>query len=137
MGRSRKPDERCGRHPRHQQPPGVCSLCLSEKLTQLSSGAGGGSSSSRSTAASFNGAEDSSYSSSSSLSPYESTSSASSQLSPLRRYRSVKGSGLFGARSIALITRRRVKEEGGSKRKGGFWSRLIPGLGRKTGSGEG
>lgn len=32
-----KPKGRCKKHPKHNQSPGVCSLCLSEKLIQLSS----------------------------------------------------------------------------------------------------
>lgn len=32
-----KPKGRCKKHPKHNQSPGVCSLCLTEKLIQLSS----------------------------------------------------------------------------------------------------
>ncbi|CAK8537544.1 unnamed protein product [Lathyrus sativus] len=32
-----KPNGRCKKHPKHNQSPGVCSLCLCEKLIQLSS----------------------------------------------------------------------------------------------------
>ncbi|KAK4753412.1 hypothetical protein SAY87_022210 [Trapa incisa] len=145
--RPKKPDVRCRKHPKHLQSPGVCSICLREKLARLLSGSGTSSTSFRGGAR----ADDSSYSSSSSLSPYESSSSASStQMSPLRRYRSVKGPGLqFGrrsdenkdaltkSRSIAFFTRNRTgsKEEDGenhdNKHKVRFWSRLIPRRGRR------
>ncbi|OWM80987.1 uncharacterized protein LOC116196106 [Punica granatum] len=141
--RSRKPDGRCRRHPKHQQAPGVCSLCLREKLSQLSIGSGGSCSSS---SRGVGGDEYSSCSSSSSLSPYESSSSCSSLSSPVHRYRLEKGPGLLRgkdvlmkSRSIAFVPRWRGKEVGDqNKGKGGFWSKLIPVPGRKTaGSGEG
>ncbi|KAM7253338.1 hypothetical protein ACFE04_025956 [Oxalis oulophora] len=71
----------CKRHPKHKQSPGVCSLCLREKLSHLQS-----SSTSRSLSI-----QDSCCSTTSSLSSYysscSSTSSTSYISSPLRRYR--------------------------------------------------
>ncbi|KAK7385334.1 hypothetical protein VNO78_31050 [Psophocarpus tetragonolobus] len=63
----------CKKHPKHHQSPGVCSLCLREKLSQLSS-----SNSRRRTTSSI-----ASSSSSSSISSYYSSASASSCASPI------------------------------------------------------
>lgn len=136
-GRPRKPDGRCPRHPKHQQSPGVCSLCLREKLSLLSSSSSSSSASRKRP----------SSSSSSSLSPYESLSSDSSTSSSVNQYRTEKaGSGLFRrnnsvllmkSRSVPLVRSQKGKDEGESNGKAGFWSKLFPGRGRKTGSGEG
>ncbi|KAL3514212.1 hypothetical protein ACH5RR_026929 [Cinchona calisaya] len=134
-----KPNGMCKKHPKHQQSPGVCSICLREKLTQLSSS----TSSSRN-----NNNNDSSCSSSSSLSSMSSShysASASSCSSPLRRrdYRIASvGRGLSlsfiksgknvltKSRSVAFIARKRDggHEEVGmdhGKKKGSFWSKLL------------
>lgn len=149
MDRPRKPDVvQCRRHPKHRQSPGVCSLCLREKLSRLSNSGGRiGSFSSWIMAVSFNNDDDddSSCSSSSSLSPYSSSSSASSPSSPVHRYRFGKEPGhrlggnknvLVKSQPIAFISRRRGKEGGDHKdgNIGGFWSKLIPGRERRTGS---
>ncbi|XP_010272981.1 PREDICTED: uncharacterized protein LOC104608638 [Nelumbo nucifera] len=114
---------RCKKHPKHRQSPGVCSSCLRERLSQLSS-----ATSRRTTAAS-------SCSSSLSSSPYSSDSSSCS--SPLSQPNAsqVKGpvcflksgnDGLMRSRSIAFVTRNRIAAEiTDEKKKGGFWSKLL------------
>ncbi|XP_007018706.2 PREDICTED: uncharacterized protein LOC18592112 [Theobroma cacao] len=127
-GRS-KPNEGCRRHPKHRQSPGVCSLCLGEKLSQLSA-----HTSSRSITTTV-----SSSSSSSSLSSYHSSSSASSCSSPMHRYRfTTEGKGtslslllfsgkniLTKSRSLAFASRMRRKEGDDKKKKDGFLSKLL------------
>ncbi|GLT56451.1 hypothetical protein SLA2020_294900 [Shorea laevis] len=102
-----KPTVGCKKHPKHHQSPGVCSLCLREKLSHLST------SSSRSIAKT----KMESFSSSSSLSSnYSSCSSASSCSSPVyrydRRYASGKGSlsslFLIGSGNNRLLTKSRT-----------------------------
>ncbi|XWS25310.1 hypothetical protein CRYUN_Cryun27aG0058300 [Craigia yunnanensis] len=129
-GRS-KPNEGCKRHPKHMQSPGVCSLCLGEKLSRLSA-----NSSSRCTTTKV---ASSCYSSSSSLSSYYSSSSASSYSSPMHRYRfSTEGKGtsfslllfsgkniLTKSRSVAFSSRMRGKEGDDKKKKSGFLSKLL------------
>lgn len=130
MSRSR-PDGRCRKHPKHKQSPGVCSICLSDKLSQLST-----SCSSRTTSSST--AVDS-VSSSSSLSSY-SSSSCSSPSSPMHRYRyGMEGKGslsfllsgknvLTKSRSMVFVTRIRCNKDKVSddnKKKGGFLSKLL------------
>ncbi|XWS14965.1 hypothetical protein CRYUN_Cryun35bG0053700 [Craigia yunnanensis] len=128
-GRS-KPNEGCKRHPKHRQSPGVCSLCLGEKLSQLSTH----SSSRRCTTTTV---ASSNCSSSSSLSSYYSSYSSSS--SPMHRYRfTTEGKGtsfslllfsgkniLTKSRSVAFASRMRSKEGDDKKKKSGFLSKLL------------
>ncbi|KAK6938124.1 Protein OCTOPUS-like [Dillenia turbinata] len=114
----------CRRHPKHRQAPGVCSRCLSERLSHLSSSSC--SISSNTLALS---------SSSSSLSSYSSSSSGSSCSSPIHhayRIRSVTTRGslsimnaLTKSRSMAFVTRMRGREISDGKKKRGFWSKLL------------
>ncbi|XWS21469.1 hypothetical protein CRYUN_Cryun30bG0057500 [Craigia yunnanensis] len=127
-GRS-KPNEGCKRHPKHRQSPGVCSLCLGEKLSRLSA-----NSSSRCTTTTV-----ASSCSSSSLSSYYSSSSASSYSSPMHRYRfTTEGKGtsfslllfsgkniLTKSRTVAFASRMRSKEGDDKKKKSGFLSKLL------------
>ncbi|XP_061364255.1 uncharacterized protein LOC133307718 [Gastrolobium bilobum] len=114
-----KPNGHCKKHPKHRQSPGVCSLCLREKLTQLSA------STSRRTTSSSSSSSSSSASSLSSY--YSSSSSASSCASPVHCFRFVaegKSSssvsffmlsgkhGIIKSKSLALIPRRRSREGG-------------------------
>ncbi|XP_022772292.1 uncharacterized protein LOC111314936 [Durio zibethinus] len=129
-GRS-KPNEGCKRHPKHRQSPGVCSLCLTEKLSQLSA-----NSSSRCTTATKVAY---SCSSSSSLSSYYSSSSSSSYSSPMHCYRfTTEGKGtsfslllfsrkniLTKSRSVAFASRMRSKEGEDKNKKCGFLSKLL------------
>ncbi|KAH7848919.1 hypothetical protein Vadar_010239 [Vaccinium darrowii] len=108
---------RCKKHPKHQQSPGVCSICLREKLSQISTS----SSSSRKVAVSY-------CSSSSYLSSLSSSSHcSSSELSPARyRVRTTakwSKNNVFGkSRSMAFVGE---LGEGKKKKSGGFWSRLL------------
>ncbi|XAR48539.1 hypothetical protein NMG60_11031390 [Bertholletia excelsa] len=125
---------RCKRHPKHQQSPGVCSLCLRERLSQLSTSNPRKASGLVNKYLSFS-------SSSSDLSPLSSHCS-SYQLSPvrLRHRRATEAKGWSGAlllgrsrkelkksRSLACVAREREREEGreGIKKKSGFWSKLL------------
>ncbi|XVF36662.1 hypothetical protein REPUB_Repub19eG0076500 [Reevesia pubescens] len=132
---SKQPNEGCKRHPKHRQSPGVCSLCLGEKLSQLLAPS---SSSSRRCNTTTN--VDSSNCSSSSLSSYYSSSSASSSSSPMYRYRfsTKEGKGtsfslllfsgkniLTKSRSVAFASRMRSKDGDGKKNKSGFLSKLL------------
>lgn len=136
MGGRSKPDVVCRKHPKHRQSPGVCSICLSERLSQLST-----SSRSASTAM----ASSSSSSSLSSCSSHYSSSEASSCSSPMQqRFRlasDVKGSFSFllsgknmltKSRSVAFVTRRRAGDGGHANKKSGFWSKLLPPRAKRT-----
>ncbi|KAG5612688.1 hypothetical protein H5410_023969 [Solanum commersonii] len=102
----------CKKHPKHKQNPGVCSVCLSEKLSVLSK-------TSRSNTTT-------SCSSSSSLSSLSSSSDVSSCSSPNTNV-------LMKSRSLALIMRRKeggiILEDNNSigkkKKKEGFLSKLL------------
>lgn len=104
----------CKKHPKHRQSPGVCSICLNEKLSQLSNS----DSSSRS------------RSSSSSLSSYVSSlssSNASSCASPVVDYRR----RLDERNSVRVFKKSRSMALVSSSNKfgivkGGFWSKLLP-----------
>lgn len=119
---------RCKKHPKHQQSPGVCSICLGERLSQISSTSNSSSSSRRAV-----NPYCSSSSSSSSLSSLSSCSS--SELSPVH-HRQVKWSknNVFGkSRSMAF-----VGEIVGKNKKSGFWSKLLrPRSQKKNGHGDG
>lgn len=129
MPRSKADLMRCKKHPKHRQSPGVCSVCLREKLSQLSSNM-------RKNTVSM-----ASSCSSSSLSSL-SSSNASSLSSPVHRTgfvgveakgRSVsflKSTGksvlLTKSRSMAFDVPMRAREHvDHGKKKSGFWSRLI------------
>ncbi|KAK2659807.1 hypothetical protein Ddye_006340 [Dipteronia dyeriana] len=135
--RPTKPELRCKKHPKHRQSPGVCSVCLREKLSQLSS-CSTSSSSSRSTV--FAATSGSSCSSSSAASSYYSSScsSVSSSSSPVHftttsnHHRKGKNSlslFLFGgknknnvltkSRSMAFVPRNI------DDKKVGFFSKLL------------
>ncbi|TYH83078.1 hypothetical protein ES332_D02G107300v1 [Gossypium tomentosum] len=123
-GRSKLNDKACKKHPKHRQSPGVCSLCLREKLLQLSASSSSGSTTTITTIAS---------SCSSSLSSYSSSSSASSYSSPMHRYPfPTEGKDSFSflffsgkniltkSRSVAFSSRLR------SNRTGFFSKLLLP-----------
>ncbi|XP_039071245.1 uncharacterized protein LOC120218353 [Hibiscus syriacus] len=115
----------CRKHPKHRQSPGVCSLCLKEKLSRLST-----SSSSRCTTIAS--------SSSSSLSSYCSSCSASSSYasSPMHhRHRfpkegkdgffllMINGKDVLSKSRSVVFGSRLTREEG--KNKTGFLSKLL------------
>ncbi|CAK9163574.1 unnamed protein product [Ilex paraguariensis] len=117
---------KCKKHPNHQQSPGVCSMCLREKLSRLPG-------TSTTTTYAVAAASSSSLSSLSSSNSYSYT-------SPVHRNGRVdleaKGSVNFlksgknllaKSRSMAFVPRRREVEtimDHGKKKKG-FWSKLI------------
>ncbi|XVE55538.1 hypothetical protein DITRI_Ditri03aG0166800 [Diplodiscus trichospermus] len=134
VGGRPKPNEGCKRHPKHRQSPGVCSLCLGEKLSQISAHP---SSSSCTTSISVASSD---CSSSSLSSHYTSASaSASSSSSPMHRYRfPTQGKGasfslllfsgkniLTKSRSVASASRMRSKEGDDKKNRSGFFSKLL------------
>ncbi|PIN06083.1 hypothetical protein CDL12_21374 [Handroanthus impetiginosus] len=119
-----KANEPCKKHPKHTQSPGVCSICLGEKLSRLTN-----SSVSKPARSSL-----SSSSSSSDISPL--SSSSSSYSSPVNYHRKstrfFKNSGqdvLQKSRSTAFVSymRRKNEDENGKKvdAKRGFWSKLL------------
>ncbi|CAK8568137.1 unnamed protein product [Lathyrus sativus] len=119
---------RCKRHPKHVQSPGVCSLCLKDKLDQLSSSSSSSSNSQKTNSASCS-------SSSSSLSSYYSSSSGSSCSSPMHDDGSgfstiflfhKHGGGLVKSKSMAVLPRRRNKDTRDQySKKSGFWFNLF------------
>ncbi|XP_045823777.1 uncharacterized protein LOC123916369 [Trifolium pratense] len=121
---------RCKKHPKHVQSPGVCSLCLKDKLYQLST----------SSSSSFQKTNSASGSSScSSVSSYDSSSSVSSCSSPPMhddRSFSTKGktiflfqkhNGLVKSKSMTVVPRKRKDSEKNdySSKKSGFWFKLF------------
>lgn len=135
MGGRSKSEVLCRKHPKHRQSPGVCSICLRERLSQLST-------SSRS--ASTTVASASSSSSLSSYSSHYSSSEASSCSSPMQRYRfdsDAKGSFSFllsgknmltKSRSVAFVTRMRTGDANQRNKKSGFWSKLLRPRAKRT-----
>lgn len=138
-----RPDGLCKKHPKHQQPPGVCSICLKEKLTKLSNTSG----SSRRTSTTMGSATPSTTSSVSSYYSSTDTSSCSSPPVEARNrfadHEGEKGSSvanwLLGdggesdyvlkkSRSLANYFPRRLrsKKESEEEKKGRrFWARLL------------
>lgn len=140
MGRSES-QQGCKKHPNEKQLPGVCSSCLSEKLSQLDV-----SSASNMNITAYGGLG---YCGSSS--PSSSSASSSTFVSPIyrrhhRRASEKTGSisftlkvghdyGLKKSRSIAFVSRSLHEEEaaGNGKKKGaGFWSKLLWSTGKRT-----
>ncbi|TYH72979.1 hypothetical protein ES332_D05G295500v1 [Gossypium tomentosum] len=128
-GRS-KPNEGCKRHPKHRQSPGVCSLCLVDKLSKLPSPPHCTSTIRTATKLADSNSSDSALYSSSS--------------SPMHRYRFGKDRGagssfsllwfsgknlLTKSRSVAFVSRIENNGYDDKKKKkkinGGFLSKLI------------
>ncbi|CAB4267193.1 unnamed protein product [Prunus armeniaca] len=126
-----KPDiARCKKHPKHQQSPGVCSLCLREKLERLAQ-----------KLSTYSGSplllrRITSPSTTSSLSSYYSSSSGSSLSSPAPGYEqkgpiswflSGDNNVLTKIRSLVNYFPRRMRGKEGSeeKKKSRFWSKLL------------
>ncbi|XP_076898155.1 uncharacterized protein LOC143551648 [Bidens hawaiensis] len=118
----------CRKHPKHQQSPGVCLLCLQERLSKIS-----GSSSSQRV---VNICSSSSSSSLSSVSSACSSNAPSYVASPMHNYRDGDGvhdvegklgylSFLRKSRSIAFVGEKIVENDGKKKKGDGFWSKLI------------
>lgn len=115
--RGRSKAAACKRHTKHSQSTGVCSICLSERLSQLTNSR---PSSSRPKLA---------YSSSSSSST---SCISSSYSSPVRIFRNVNGEEvLTKSRSMLFFFQRRKQEDKNDGKiddqiKRGFWSKLLP-----------
>ncbi|KAK4274135.1 hypothetical protein QN277_017411 [Acacia crassicarpa] len=128
-----KHDASCKKHPKHHQSPGVCSLCLTERLSQIPS-----SSTSRA-------APSETSSSVSSLSSYYSSSSASSCASPSEAKTTTGSSisifsfnakhGLIKSRSVAASSRRKgsVGDDDTNAKSRGFLFNLLRPRHKKTG----
>ncbi|GER47061.1 K-box region and MADS-box transcription factor family protein [Striga asiatica] len=108
-----KPNAACKKHPKHRQSPGVCSLCLNEKLSNL---ADCRKSRARKT---FRP----SSSSSSDVSSLSSSNAYSSCSSPAGK--SGTAADFRKSRSMAFAWRRRRDEEEIAGGKRGFWSRFL------------
>ncbi|KAB2617034.1 hypothetical protein D8674_012903 [Pyrus ussuriensis x Pyrus communis] len=124
-----KTDVACKRHPKHQQSPGVCSLCLKEKLERVAHKL------STYSVPYLHRTFSASPSTTSSLSSYYSSSSASSSSSPAPGY-DQKGSiswllsgennVLSKSRSLVNYFPRRKREMGSEeKKKSRFWTKLL------------
>ncbi|XP_052201676.1 uncharacterized protein LOC127807680 [Diospyros lotus] len=124
-------DGRCKKHQTHQQSPGVCSVCLTERLSQLSR-----SSKTKSIAWS---------SSTSSLSSHNYSSCQSSpvhrrfHLAADHRAKGKIDSVIRKSRSMVFAPRKREMEgaEGEEgKKKRGFWSKLLHPRSKKVDAGS-
>ncbi|KAI3758256.1 hypothetical protein L6452_05811 [Arctium lappa] len=125
----------CTKHSKHKQSPGVCSLCLRERLSKISSS---------SLQAVTNVSSSSSSSSSSYVSSSHCSSNAESHMaSPMHNYRKTnyefdgnsKGylSSLKKSRSVAFfVGEKMVESDGKKKKRDGFWSRLMMGSKRRN-----
>ncbi|TKY74392.1 hypothetical protein E2542_SST03153 [Spatholobus suberectus] len=138
------PDGRCKKHPKHRQSPGVCSLCLRDKLSQLSAASSSSSSRKTTSVSSSTSSSLSSYYSSSASScaspttlpfPFPTEAKSGSKVSIFLL--SAKHGGVLKSKSMSVVsTRRRRKREGQgegggddhnkkSGKKSGFWSKLL------------
>ncbi|XP_052197178.1 uncharacterized protein LOC127804358 [Diospyros lotus] len=135
----------CEKHPTHHPQPGVCPVCLADKLSELSVLRSSSRNKKTAMASTF---------CSSSLSSSPVYSSGSSPSSPgYRRHHRVasdvmmgsfslfesggggggnNNAGLSKSRSVACDAKTRAREGVGRKKKGGFWWRLIRSTGKKT-----
>lgn len=134
MGRL-ETEQGCKRHPGVKKLPGVCSYCLNERLSQLTS---------------YSSNQKFSYSFSSS--PTCSSTSSSTYISPAghrRKHRrnapdvissasflfNSSNTGLKKSRSMAIVAKNQFAEvkdeEKNKKKKSGFWSKLIGKSGKK------
>ncbi|KAM6561021.1 suppressor protein SRP40-like [Cannabis sativa] len=131
-------DGRCKKHPKHQQSPGVCSLCLSEKLSQINHMNPTSSSRRTSTTTGFGSAS----STTSSLSSYYSSEDDdddddedSQCSSPMQNCSTTKNNNyvLKKSRSLAFVSRNKevrssnvaTTHDHHDDEKRGFWSKLI------------
>ncbi|XP_009787284.1 uncharacterized protein [Nicotiana sylvestris] len=132
-----EPEIICKKHPDHKQQPGVCSCCLRERLSKLST--------STATIAVI---------SSSTSSLFSSTSSSTCNSPRVGGHRRIisdvvgpftfvsiigtgagAGGGLKKSKSQAFVARTGCRSGGllnGQKKKEGFWSKLIRSTGKKT-----
>ncbi|KAK1406737.1 hypothetical protein QVD17_38345 [Tagetes erecta] len=124
MNNKRKPStssssSKCKKHPKHEQSPGICSLCLRERLIKIS----------RSSSRVITCASSSSSSSISSISSVSSSSGALSYTtSPMHGYRKGRASNfltskLKKSKSMAFVGER-IRDDD-QRKKSGFWSKLM------------
>ncbi|CAL8997425.1 unnamed protein product [Prunus brigantina] len=134
LRRSSKPSKpdiaRCKKHPKHQQSPGVCSLCLREKLERLAQKLSTYSGSPlllRRTLSSSTTSSLSSYYSSSSGSSLSSPAPGYEQKGPISWFLSGDNNVLTKSRSLVNYFPRRMRRKEGSeeKKKSRFWSKLL------------
>ncbi|WOH02685.1 hypothetical protein DCAR_0522074 [Daucus carota subsp. sativus] len=123
-----KPEQmRCKKHPKHKQAPGVCAVCLAERLSRLAS-------SKKPMKRALRTPDTSS--SLSSLSSCDSSSNASSCASPVKRsegkgyvsFLKVSGKNVILTKSRSMEfypPRKDQMNDEFRKKKGGFWSKLI------------
>lgn len=136
-----KVDGPCKKHPKHVQSPGVCSLCLRDKLVQAQSQlllAAASSSSATADRDQYSSCESSSLSSycsssdevSSCASPMHHNGSSSVSIFLFAKH----GGGLVKSKSMAVVPRRRkIDSESGDRndnkksgyKKNGFWFKLL------------
>lgn len=129
----------CKKHPKHRQSPGICSLCLRERLSKISS-----SSSRAITNVSLSSSSSSISSISSAYSSHNSSNASSYTASPMQNYRNrrninnlVEGKGylyflkkntngvLKKSRSMAFVGDQKNVMKDHEKKKVGFWSKLM------------
>ncbi|THF99419.1 hypothetical protein TEA_025495 [Camellia sinensis var. sinensis] len=128
-----KSDVQCKKHLKHRQSPGVCSVCLSERLSQLSSPS---SRTNTTTMASSCSSLSSSHHSSES-SPVHSVYSLALEakksitMSFLRSAKNV----LTKSKSMASVARAQRGEVRDGKKKSGFWSKLLRSRSKKINEG--
>lgn len=134
----------CKKHPKHQQSPGVCSICLSEKLSLLSKPSRNNITKKKKTINSTRvydeEEEEESWCSSSSYSPSQCSSCASSSASssPVYDHQLMKSRSMAAAAVITSrrrIIRERISErtdedchfmkEKEKEKKSKFWSKLL------------
>ncbi|CAL5384039.1 unnamed protein product [Camellia sinensis] len=118
--RSTKPGIGCKKHPKHQQSPGVCSVCLREKLSQLSTTSRINTKTKDSSCSSLSSLSSlSSHYSSSESSPVHDRFSLGSEANGLRNV-------LRKSKSMAVVNRTRDGEgRDHGKKKDGFWSKFL------------
>uniref|UniRef100_A0A7N0UKQ8 Uncharacterized protein n=1 Tax=Kalanchoe fedtschenkoi TaxID=63787 RepID=A0A7N0UKQ8_KALFE len=126
----------CIRHPSHRQSPGVCSVCVNEKLSKLSTSRSSVRISSVSYSSSSSVSEVSSCSSSECASPAEVRARYAKRGSVSFVKRSEKreenDAVLSKSRSMAAAFVRRVRSGGAKERRGGgFWSKVLKRAKRK------
>ncbi|GKD51183.1 uncharacterized serine-rich protein-like protein [Tanacetum coccineum] len=128
----------CKKHPKHRQSPGICSLCLRERLSKISA-----SSSHASTNVSSSCSSSSVSSISSVYSSHDSSNASSYTASPMQSYRNRRkidnfdGKGylyflrknngvLIKSSSMAFVSdQRNVVQDHEKVKKVGFWSKLM------------
>nr|GMC94738.1 AF211540_1 Avr9/Cf-9 rapidly elicited protein 75 [Ipomoea batatas]GMC96752.1 AF211540_1 Avr9/Cf-9 rapidly elicited protein 75 [Ipomoea batatas] len=138
MAWSCEPEMACKKHSNRRQQPGVCSICLRERLSKIPGAVLVSSPPSAASSASYSPRPaDYCYSSGSSSgrgSPRGHRRITSDVVSHFSFIFSVAGVGaLKKSRSIAIVAKGGAgSSHGAGKKKEGFWSKLIRSTGKKT-----